>query len=69
MPRSGVDCLRNPGSASPFVALGYRGKATELEKVLQEIPDEPTNDRILVERWAEILGLSAAFHFNSYSTD
>ena len=51
------------------MALGYRGKATELEKVLHEIPDEPANDRILVERWAEILGLSAAFHFNSYSTD
>ena len=61
--------LEEPRFTIPFVALGYRGKSTVLEKVLHEIPDEPANDRLLVERWAEILNLSGGFHFNSYSTD
>ncbi len=61
--------LGEPRFNIPFVALGYRGKAAELESVLQEIPDEPASDRMLVGRWAEIFGLSSAFHFNSYSTD
>ena len=61
--------LEEPRFTIPFVALGYRGKAAELEAVLHEIPNEPPDDRMLVERWAEILGLSSAFHFNSYSTD
>ena len=61
--------LEEPRFTIPFVALGYRGKATELKNVLHEIPDEPANDRLLVESWGEILGLSSAFHFNSYSTD
>ena len=61
--------LEEPRFTIPFVALGYRGKAAELEAVLREIPDEPANDRMMVERWTEIFGLSSAFHFNSYSTD
>lgn len=63
------ELLTEPRFNIPFVALGYRGKAAELEAVLRDIPDEPANDRKLIERWAEILGLSSAFHFNIYSPD
>lgn len=61
--------LQEPRFNIPFVALGYRGKAAELRAVLDEIPDDAAMDRMLIERWAEILGLSGAFHFNTYSTD
>jgi hypothetical protein len=36
----------------PFVAMGDRGKAAELRAVLDELPGEPKNDRIMIERWA-----------------
>lgn len=53
----------------PFVAMGYRGKAAELRAVLDELPDEPANDRTMIERWAAVVGLSVSFHFKTYSTD
>jgi hypothetical protein len=53
----------------PFVAMGYRGKATELRAVLDELPDEPANDRTMIERWAAVVGLSGSFHFKPYTTD
>lgn len=59
--------LEEPRFVIPFAAMGYRGKAAELQDILNEVSDEPTSDRILVERWAEALGLSGAYHFNDYS--
>ena len=53
----------------PFVAMGYRVKAAELRAVLDELPDEPTNDRVMIERWGSVVGLSGSFHFKSYTTD
>jgi hypothetical protein len=53
----------------PFVAMGYQGKAAELRAALDELPDEPLNDRILIERWALVVGLSGSFHFKPYTTD
>ena len=61
--------LRESRYKIPFVAMGYRGKAAELRAILDEIPDEPANDRMLIDRWASLLGLSGAFHFKPYSTD
>ena len=63
------EMLREPRFAIPFVAVGYRSKAAELRTILNEIPDEPTNDRMLIERWAAVLGLSESFHFKPYATD
>ena len=63
------EMLREPRFAIPFMAIGYRGKAAELSAILNEIPDEPTNDRMLIERWAAVLGLSGSFHFKPYATD
>jgi hypothetical protein len=61
--------LQEPRFAIPFVAMGYRGKAGELRAILDEIPDDPANDRMMIERWAAVVGLSGAFHFKPYSTD
>lgn len=63
------EMLREPRYTIPFVAIGYRGKAAELRAILNQIPDEPTNDRTLIERWASVLGLSGSFHFKPYATD
>jgi hypothetical protein len=49
--------------------MGYQGKAAELRAILDELPDEPSNDRIMIERWASVVGLSGSFHFKSYTTD
>ncbi len=61
--------LHEPRLVIPFVAMGYRGKAAELRAVLDELPDEPANDRTMIERWASVVGLSGSFHFKPYSTD
>ena len=63
------EVLQEPRLTIPFTALGYRGRAAELRTILDEIPDEPTNDRTLIERWAATLGLTGAFHFNPYLID
>ncbi len=61
--------LHEPRFAIPFVAMGYRGKADELRAVLDELPDDPVNDRIMIELWAPIVGLEGSFHFKPYTTD
>jgi hypothetical protein len=50
----------------PFKALGYEAKAAELLRVLDEVSDKPEADRALVSQWAECLGLTGAFHFQSH---
>lgn len=50
--------------AIPYKALGYGAKAGELLAVLREVPDDPAADCILIERWADILGLGGSFHFS-----
>ncbi len=49
--------------------MGYWGKAAELRAVLDELSDEPANDRTMIERWASVVGLSGSFHFKPYATD
>jgi hypothetical protein len=61
--------LKEPRFVIPFVAMGYRGKAGELQAILDDVPDEPSSDRLLVERWAAAWGLTGACHFNHYSLD
>jgi len=61
--------LMEPRLVIPFTAMGYRGKAGELRAILEDVPDEPSSDRVLVERWTEALGLTGAYHFNPYSID
>jgi len=61
--------LKEPRFVIPFAAMGYRGKAAELQAILDDVPDEPASDRLLVERWAAALGLTGAYHFNPYSID
>ena len=63
------DMLKEPRFVIPFAAMGYRGKAAELQVILEEVSDEPTSDRVLVDRWAAALGLTGAYHFNPHSID
>lgn len=53
--------------AIPYQALGYASKAAKLLAALREIPDQPTADRLLIERWAEVIGLNGSFHFSPLS--
>lgn len=59
--------LAEPRFVIPYAAMGYRGKAAELQAILNDVPDEPASDRVLVDRWAAALGLTGAYHFNPYS--
>lgn len=47
-----------------YKALGYGAKAAELLAVLRDVPDEPAADQVLIERWADLLGLAGSFHFS-----
>jgi hypothetical protein len=55
--------IGEPRIALPYTALGYGEIANKLLDALNEVPDDPAGDKALVERWANILGLSGAFHF------
>ena len=57
------EVLQEPRFTIPFKALGYGAKAAELLAILRETPDDPRADRSLIERWAAIVGLAGAFHF------
>jgi hypothetical protein len=59
--------MKEPRFVIPYTAMGYRGKAAELQAIVDDIPDDPASDRVLVERWAAVLGLAGAYHFNPYS--
>jgi hypothetical protein len=61
--------LQEPRFAIPFVAMGYRAKVAELRAVLDDTPDDPASDRLLIEGWAPLVGLEGAFHFKPYTTD
>ena len=64
-----ADKLKEPRFVIPFLAMGYRDKATELQAILEDVPDDPASDRMLVDRWATTLGLTGAYHFNPYSIE
>ena len=61
------DMLNEPRFVIPFTAMGYRDKADELQAILDDVPDDPANDRELVDRWAKALGMAGAYHFNPYA--
>lgn len=58
-----------PRFTIPFAALGYKDRAEKLLSVLDEVSAEPAGDRVLVSRWAELLGLDDAFHFKPATED
>jgi hypothetical protein len=60
--------MKEPRFVIPFAAMGYRSKAAELQAILDDVPDDPACDRVVVDRWAAALGLTGAYHFNSYTT-
>lgn len=55
--------IGEPDSALPYTSQGYGEIAGKLVDALDELTDEPSGDKALVERWSNILGLSGAFHF------
>ena len=61
------EVLGEPQFAIPYKALGYAGKAKELLEILEDAPDDPCADRVLIERWAKCLGLDGSFHFELHS--
>jgi hypothetical protein len=48
----------------PYKALGYEGKANALLAVLRDVPKDSAHDCQLIERWADLVGLTGSFHFS-----
>jgi hypothetical protein len=48
----------------PHKALGYGTKAGALLAALRDVPDDPVHDNALIERWADLVGLTGSFHFS-----
>ena len=63
------EILDEPRFATPFLAMGYAERARGLQSILDEVPEEPTSDRALVDRWAKALGLEGAYHFKPYTRE
>lgn len=61
------DALGESRFAIPFKALGYERKAKELLEILDETPDDPQADRVVIKRWATALGLDGSFHFELHT--
>lgn len=53
--------------AVAYRALGCEAMARELLHALEELPVSPEHDLDLIARWAEIVGVRAAFHFTPHS--
>lgn len=52
-----------PRFTIPFIALGYKEPAEKLLAALSRFPEDESGDRRLVAHWADLVGLSGAFHF------
>ena len=61
--------LEEPRYLVPYSALGYGEIANRLCGVLADLADEPMTDRLLLESWAQILGLTDYFHFETHTFD
>lgn len=55
--------------ALPYASLGYSDTADYLLKALEEISEAPDQDRLLMEKWGEVLNLSGYFHFRTHHFD
>lgn len=51
----------------PFEALGYSKPARELLGYLEQTPDTPENDRLLIEQWGKTLGMENLFEFQLHT--
>jgi hypothetical protein len=54
--------------ALPFKAAGYLDAGLALLKTWEELPDAPENDRLIVDRWAEKLGVAGWYQWVPYSS-
>jgi hypothetical protein len=59
--------LHQPQLALPFKAAGYGQGGQELLQLWESTPDTPENDRLLVDRWAEKLGVAGWYRWVPYS--
>lgn len=57
----------DPALSLPYKAAGYDKPGARLLSILDEISDEPTADRQLVDAWASELGLSNWYEWVPYS--
>ena len=50
----------------PYVAAGLRGRGTDLLRSWDEVPSDPSHDRVLVDRWAAQLGLDSWYRWTPF---
>lgn len=50
--------LENPAYSVPYVSVGVLERGRALLDILDEVPDDPTHDKDLVDAWAVELGIS-----------
>ncbi len=59
--------LNQPQLALPFKAAGYLKAGEELLSIWQATPDEAQNDRVLIDAWANKLGIAGWHQWLPYS--
>lgn len=63
-----ADRLQQPQASLPFKAAGFLNAGQELLAIWQSTPDVAENDRKIVDRWAEKLGIAGWYQWVPYST-
>ena len=58
----------DPALDLPYKAAGFHKSGLELLRFLDEIPDEPTQDRSLIEAWGGALNLSSWYQWVPFGT-
>ena len=66
-PLMAVTLARSLPKRLAYRALGCEAKARELLEALAQVPAGPEHDAELIARWAEIVGVRAAFHFEPHT--
>ncbi len=57
----------DPALALPYKSAGFEKAGAQLLAAFDEIPDEPTNDRRLVDAWGAELGLASWYEWVAHS--
>lgn len=59
--------LNQPQLALPFKAAGYLQTGQELLEIWESTPDVAENDRVIIDAWAEKLGIAGWYQWVPYS--
>ena len=55
--------LASPSYEVPYASAGFRDLGNALLAIYDEVPGDPTSDRVLVDRWAAEIGLGGMYQW------